>query len=249
MERGTSRPARPPVRTGDAQGSPTSAPPGPSRRRRCGSPPATLSSSRCRCRRSTPRSRRSRTGTADRALVPFENSIEGTVRPTLDALAFDTERVRIVGEFDHDVHQMLIAGGEIALERIERVLSHPQPIAQCAGVPARAAVRRRRSRPSSSTSEAVRRVVVDGAGGSRGPRSAPRPPPRPTDGVILARERRGRERQRDPLRLARARRQPGRRPRIPAPPGGRRSSSSSSATTTPAPSSMRSRCSPTGRST
>ena len=40
-------------------------------------------------------------GEADRALVPFENSIEGTVRPTLDALAFDTDRVRIVGEYDH----------------------------------------------------------------------------------------------------------------------------------------------------
>ena len=30
-------------------------------------------------------------GEADRALVPFENSIEGSVRPTLDALAFDAE--------------------------------------------------------------------------------------------------------------------------------------------------------------
>ena len=72
-------------------------------------------------------------GDAERALVPFENSIEGTVRPTLDALAFDTERVRIVGEFDHDVHQMLIAGAEIELGSIETVLSHPQGSAQCAG--------------------------------------------------------------------------------------------------------------------
>ena len=31
-------------------------------------------------------------GDAERAFVPFENSIEGSVRPTLDALAFDTER-------------------------------------------------------------------------------------------------------------------------------------------------------------
>ena len=71
-------------------------------------------------------------GTAELALVPFENSIEGTVRPTLDALAFDTDRVRIVGEFDHDVHQMLIAGSDLPLEEIDTVLSHPQPIAQCA---------------------------------------------------------------------------------------------------------------------
>ena len=33
-------------------------------------------------------------GASERALVPFENSIEGTVRPTLDALAFDADRDR-----------------------------------------------------------------------------------------------------------------------------------------------------------
>ena len=71
-------------------------------------------------------------GDAERALVPFENSIEGTVRPTLDALAFDTDRVRIVGEFDHQVHQMLIAARPLELGAIERVLSHPQATAQCA---------------------------------------------------------------------------------------------------------------------
>ena len=48
-------------------------------------------------------------GEADRALVPFENSIEGSVRSTLDALAFDTERVTIVGEHDFTVRAMLIA--------------------------------------------------------------------------------------------------------------------------------------------
>jgi prephenate dehydratase len=71
-------------------------------------------------------------GAAERALVPFENSIEGTVRPTLDALAFEAERVRIVGEFDHRVHLMLIAARPIDPPAVELVLSHPQPIAQCA---------------------------------------------------------------------------------------------------------------------
>lgn len=102
-------------------------------------------------------------GSVDRALVPFENSIEGTVRPTLDALAFEASGVRIIGEFDHDVHLMLIAGAEVPLERIERVLSHPQPIAQCAAflrerLPAAAI------ETVSSTSEAVRRVIADGGG-------------------------------------------------------------------------------------
>jgi prephenate dehydratase len=71
-------------------------------------------------------------GEAERALVPFENSIEGSVRSTLDTLAFDTEQATIVGEHDFAVRAMLIAREEIELDRIESVLSHPQPLAQCA---------------------------------------------------------------------------------------------------------------------
>ncbi|HEU4945305.1 MAG TPA: prephenate dehydratase [Solirubrobacterales bacterium] len=71
-------------------------------------------------------------GEAERALVPFENSIEGSVRSTLDTLAFDAHGVTIVGEYDFAVRPMLIARAQIELEQIERVLSHPQPLAQCA---------------------------------------------------------------------------------------------------------------------
>jgi prephenate dehydratase len=71
-------------------------------------------------------------GEAERALVPFENSIEGSVRSTLDTLAFDASRVTIVGEHDFAVRAMLIARTEIGLDRIVGVLSHPQPLAQCA---------------------------------------------------------------------------------------------------------------------
>ena len=42
-------------------------------------------------------------GEAERALVPFENSIEGSVRSTLDTLAFEAEGVTIVGEHDFPV--------------------------------------------------------------------------------------------------------------------------------------------------
>ena len=69
---------------------------------------------------------------AERALVPFENSIEGSVRSTLDTLAFDTHGVTIVGEHDFAVRAMLIARRGAELERIETVISHPQPLAQCA---------------------------------------------------------------------------------------------------------------------
>ncbi|HEX7059264.1 MAG TPA: prephenate dehydratase [Solirubrobacterales bacterium] len=71
-------------------------------------------------------------GEADRALVPFENSIEGSVRSTLDTLAFEAKAVTIVGEHDFEVRAHLIAREPIELEEIEAVLSHPQPLAQCA---------------------------------------------------------------------------------------------------------------------
>jgi prephenate dehydratase len=71
-------------------------------------------------------------GQADRALVPFENSIEGSVRSTLDTLAFDAEAVTIVGEHDFAVKAMLIARESLELDQIQGVLSHPQPLAQCA---------------------------------------------------------------------------------------------------------------------
>ena len=71
-------------------------------------------------------------GEADRALVPFENSIEGSVRGTLDTLAFEAEAVTIVGEHDYAVRAHLIAREPIELGAIEAVLSHQQPLAQCA---------------------------------------------------------------------------------------------------------------------
>jgi len=71
-------------------------------------------------------------GEADRALVPFENSIEGSVRGTLDTLAFEAGAVTIVGEHDYAVRAHLIAREAIELGAIEAVLSHQQPLAQCA---------------------------------------------------------------------------------------------------------------------
>jgi prephenate dehydratase len=71
-------------------------------------------------------------GEADRALVPFENSIEGSVRGTLDTLAFEAKAVTIVGEHDYPVRAHLIGREQIELEVIEAVLSHQQPLAQCA---------------------------------------------------------------------------------------------------------------------
>jgi prephenate dehydratase len=71
-------------------------------------------------------------GTVDRAIVPIENSLEGPIAVTLDTLADDGNDVAIVGEVVLGVSQHLIAGSALELGAIERVLSHPQAISQCA---------------------------------------------------------------------------------------------------------------------
>jgi prephenate dehydratase len=96
-------------------------------------------------------------GEAERALVPFENSIEGSVRSTLDTLAFDTEAVTIVGEHDFAVHAHLIAHEGVDLGQVSAILSHPQPLAQCAAF-LRENLPGVERRSVSSTAEAVRMV-------------------------------------------------------------------------------------------
>jgi prephenate dehydratase len=68
----------------------------------------------------------------ERALVPIENSLEGAVNATLDALAFETDDVQITGELVHAIHHCLIARDPVELERIAAVASHPQASGQCA---------------------------------------------------------------------------------------------------------------------
>jgi prephenate dehydratase len=97
-------------------------------------------------------------GEAERALVPIENSIEGSVRPTLDALAFDARSVRIVGEYDYRVRVHLISREGVELDQVEAVLSHPQPLAQCARF-LREALPEIELRSVSSTAAAVRMVA------------------------------------------------------------------------------------------
>src|SRR3954451_22371397 len=99
-----------------------------------------------------------REGEADRALVPFENSIEGAVTATLDTLAFDADGVTLVGEYDLPIRHCLIARQELRLDQIEVVLSHPQASAQCARF-VRENLPRAEVRAAPSTAEAVRTVA------------------------------------------------------------------------------------------
>jgi prephenate dehydratase len=98
------------------------------------------------------------TGAVERALVPIENSLEGSVNATLDALAMETDDVAIIGEVVHPIRHCLIAKTELELDQIEAVVSHPQATAQCARF-IRTRLPGARVLAGSSTAEAVRMVA------------------------------------------------------------------------------------------
>ncbi len=97
-------------------------------------------------------------GEVERALVPIENSLEGSVNATLDALAMETEDVGILGEVVHPIRHCLIARTELELEQIEVVISHPQASAQCARF-IRTRLPGAEVMVGTSTAEAVRQVA------------------------------------------------------------------------------------------
>jgi prephenate dehydratase len=99
-----------------------------------------------------------RDGVVERGIVPIENSLEGSVNVTLDALVFEAEHVRIVGEAVLAVEQCLIAQEQLPLDQVEVVISHPQATAQCRDY-IRANMPAARVMTSSSTAEAVRLVT------------------------------------------------------------------------------------------
>ncbi len=70
------------------------------------------------------------TGEIDLGFVPIENSTEGMVNFTLDALAFDHD-LFIVREVVLDIHMCLAARPGTALEDVTEVLSIPVATAQC----------------------------------------------------------------------------------------------------------------------
>ena len=97
-------------------------------------------------------------GAVQRALVPIENSLEGSVNATLDALAMETEDVAILGEVVHPIRHCLIARTPLELAEIETVVSHPQATAQCARF-IRTRLPGAQVLAGSSTAEAVRTVA------------------------------------------------------------------------------------------
>ena len=111
-------------------------------------------------------------GEVERALVPIENSLEGSVNATLDTLAMETEDVVIVGELVHPIRHCLIAREAIALDAIRTVVSIPQATAQCARF-IRARLRGATVMPANSTADAVRLAAeADGTWAALGNRLA-----------------------------------------------------------------------------
>ena len=100
---------------------------------------------------------------ADRAVVPIENSLEGGVAATLDALAVEADSVLIASEVVHPIHHCLVAGRELPLEEVERVISHPQATAQCARF-LRERLPQAERVTAPSTADAVRSVQGAGSG-------------------------------------------------------------------------------------
>ena len=94
-------------------------------------------------------------GQCDAAVVPVENSVEGGVTATLDALWMHRE-LTIRRALVLPIRHALLSDGD--LSSITEVLSHPQALAQCSGwlathLPAALQL------PTSSTAEAARMVV------------------------------------------------------------------------------------------
>jgi prephenate dehydratase len=109
-------------------------------------------------------------GEVEGAILPIENSIEGSVGATLDLLVH-RPGLLIRREILLPVVQHLMALPGTALESITHVLSHPQPLGQCAGY-------LRRSLPgvpteaTLSTAEAARKAAGSPGWAAIGPAAA-----------------------------------------------------------------------------
>ncbi len=107
-------------------------------------------------------SRALRRGEVDGALLPIENSIEGSVGATLDLLVAEPGPL-IRRELLVPVRQHLLARPGTRLEDVVRVLSHPQPFGQCRRF-LHERLPRALQEPTLSTADAARKVAAGDPG-------------------------------------------------------------------------------------
>ena len=98
-------------------------------------------------------------GDCESGVVPIENSVEGSVNETLDALAFDHE-LHVTAELVRDIHHALVVAPGVRLQDVTTIVSKPEATAQCrawlaANLPGRPAV------AANSTAEAVQRAIAE----------------------------------------------------------------------------------------
>lgn len=89
------------------------------------------------------------------AIVPIENSLDGSVIVTIDLLADLADEIEIVGEELISVRHSLSGAGGLSLQAIKTVLTHPQVPGQCRRF-LREQLPGARFVPASSTADAVR---------------------------------------------------------------------------------------------
>jgi len=66
----------------------------------------------------------------DEAVVPIENSIEGSVNATMDMIALEVDLI-IRGELIIPIREHLLVKKGSDISKIRHILSHPQPLGQC----------------------------------------------------------------------------------------------------------------------
>jgi len=108
-----------------------------------------------------------REGRADLGVVPIENSIEGAVDVTLDALVHGPPGAYIRGEVALPITMAVLAPPGTGLAGVREVRSHPVAIAQCRGWLA-AHLPEADLVPVASTAEAARQVAAGGPGATAG---------------------------------------------------------------------------------
>lgn len=97
---------------------------------------------------------------ADFAVLPIENSLEGSVSTTLDLLIHETH-LKIAREVVVPVHHCLIGPKGAQITGIEQVHSHPQALGQCRRFLGRV-LPERHEVAALSTAGAVKQIVANG---------------------------------------------------------------------------------------